>query len=304
MTFTLTGFSTVEARGRRADGLVHGHRERRHARRRGRGDDHRHRRDAGRGRPERAAPDRAVEGHPQRDPDRRARYNALLVLVPGLFGGQQDVSTGPVQLVHVQRARRDPVRADARTPRRACSLDGLSIAVPAGRRHELPDRHAERAGSHLHDVGQHRRSGVGGPVMNIVPRTGGNTCRATASAAGPTASCRAATTRRAAGRGPGRAEPADQAATTSAAPSAARSRRTGSGSSAPPARRAARRTSRSYYNKNAGNPNEWLYEPGSSAPGVERQDVASTAAPRLTHAGQPAQQAQPVLGRAERLQHL
>ena len=46
-------------------------------------------------------------------------YNAVLVLVPGLFGGQQDVSTGRATRARSARTVRF-CPADARTPKRAC----------------------------------------------------------------------------------------------------------------------------------------------------------------------------------------
>ena len=84
------------------------------------------------------------------------------MLVPGLFGGQQDVSTGPCNSctfsAHGAILSGGRANSEARL-----LLDGLSIAVPqAGGTNYLTDTR-NCAGSELHDVGQHRRSGVGRP---------------------------------------------------------------------------------------------------------------------------------------------
>ena len=100
-------------------------------------------------------------------------YNSLLVLVPGLLGGQQDVSTGPCNSctfsAHGTLLSGGRANSEARL-----MVDGISIAVPqAGGTNYLTDtRNAQEitfttAGS-LGEVES------GGPVMNIVPRSGGN----------------------------------------------------------------------------------------------------------------------------------
>jgi hypothetical protein len=102
-------------------------------------------------------------------------YNALLVLVPGLLGGQQDVSTGPCNSctfsAHGTLLSLGGNRAN--TDGRLL-VDGISIAVPqAGGTNYLTDtRNAQEvtftvSGS-MGDVES------GGPVMNIIPRSGGN----------------------------------------------------------------------------------------------------------------------------------
>src|SRR3954453_8564838 len=100
-------------------------------------------------------------------------YNSIVILVPGLFGGQQDVSTGPCNSctfsAHGAILSGGRANSEARL-----LLDGLSIAVPqAGGTNYLTDtRNAQEvtfttSGS-LGDVES------GGPVMNLVPRSGGN----------------------------------------------------------------------------------------------------------------------------------
>src|SRR4051812_29258006 len=100
-------------------------------------------------------------------------YNSLLVLVPGLLGGQQDVSTGPCNSctfsAHGTLLSGGRANSEARL-----LVEGISIAVPqAGGTNYLTDtRNAQEvtfttSGS-LGDVES------GGPVMNLVPRSGGN----------------------------------------------------------------------------------------------------------------------------------
>ena len=100
-------------------------------------------------------------------------YNALIVLVPGLFGGQQDVSMGPCNSctfsAHGAILSGGRANSEARL-----LLDGLSIAVPqAGGTNYLTDtRNAQEV--NFTTSGSTAEVESGGPVMNIVPRTGGN----------------------------------------------------------------------------------------------------------------------------------
>ena len=101
-------------------------------------------------------------------------YNAVLVLVPGLFGGQQDVSTGPCNSctfsAHGALLSGGRANSEARL-----LLDGLSIAVPqAGGTNYLTDtRNSQEI--NFTTSGSQAEVESGGPVMNIIPRTGGNT---------------------------------------------------------------------------------------------------------------------------------
>jgi hypothetical protein len=101
-------------------------------------------------------------------------YNALVVLVPGLFGGQQDVSMGPCNSctfsAHGAILSGGRANSEARL-----LLDGLSIAVPqAGGTNYLTDtRNAQEVS--FTTQGSTAEVESGGPVMNIVPRNGGNT---------------------------------------------------------------------------------------------------------------------------------
>ena len=101
-------------------------------------------------------------------------YNAVLVLVPGLFGGQQDVSTGPCNscTFSAHGALLSGARANSEA---RLLLDGLSIAVPqAGGTNYLTDtRNSQEV--NFTTSGSQAEVESGGPVMNIIPRTGGNT---------------------------------------------------------------------------------------------------------------------------------
>jgi hypothetical protein len=100
-------------------------------------------------------------------------YNAILVLVPGLFGGQQDVSMGPCNSctfsAHGAILSGGRANSEARL-----LLDGLSIAVPqAGGTNYLTDtRNSQEI--NFTTSGSTAEVESGGPVMNIVPRAGGN----------------------------------------------------------------------------------------------------------------------------------
>jgi hypothetical protein len=100
-------------------------------------------------------------------------YNALLVLVPGLFGGQQDVSMGPCNSctfsAHGAILSGGRANSEARL-----LLDGLSIAVPqAGGTNYLTDTRNSQEITFT-TAGSLAEVESGGPVMNIIPRTGGN----------------------------------------------------------------------------------------------------------------------------------
>jgi hypothetical protein len=102
-------------------------------------------------------------------------YNALLVLVPALLGGQQDVSTGPCNSctfsAHGTLLSLGGNRAN--TDGRLL-VDGISIAVPqAGGTNYLTDtRNAQEVAFTV--AGSMGEVESGGPVMNIIPRSGGN----------------------------------------------------------------------------------------------------------------------------------
>jgi hypothetical protein len=103
-------------------------------------------------------------------------YNSLLVLVPGILGGQQDVAAGPCNSctfsAHGTMLSLSGNRAN--TDGRLL-VDGLSIAVPqAGGTNYLTDtRNAQEVTFTV--TGSMGEVESGGPVMNIIPRAGGNT---------------------------------------------------------------------------------------------------------------------------------
>ena len=106
-------------------------------------------------------------------------YNSLLVLVPGLFGGQQDVSTGPCNSctfsAHGTLLSGGRANSEARL-----LVDGISIAVPqAGGTNYLTDpRNSQEV--NFTTSGSLGEVESGGPVMNIVPKSGGNKLSASA----------------------------------------------------------------------------------------------------------------------------
>jgi hypothetical protein len=106
-------------------------------------------------------------------------YNSLLVLVPTIFGGQQDVGTGPCNscTFSAHGTLLSPGRANSEA---RLLLDGLSIAVPqAGGTNYLTDtRNAQEVT--FTTSGSLGEVESGGPVMNIIPRTGGNTIQGNA----------------------------------------------------------------------------------------------------------------------------
>ncbi len=103
-------------------------------------------------------------------------YNSLLVLVPGILGGQQDVAAGPCNSctfsAHGTMLSLSGNRAN--TDGRLL-VDGISIAVPqAGGTNYLTDtRNAQEVTFTV--TGSMGEVESGGPVMNIIPRGGGNT---------------------------------------------------------------------------------------------------------------------------------
>ncbi len=101
-------------------------------------------------------------------------YNSLLVVVPALFGGQQDVATGPCNSctfsAHGTLLSGGRANSEARL-----LVDGISIAVPqAGGTNYLTDTRNSQEVSFT-TAGSLGEVESGGPVMNIVPRSGGNT---------------------------------------------------------------------------------------------------------------------------------
>ena len=100
-------------------------------------------------------------------------YNSLLVLVPGVFGGQQDVASGPCNSCTFSAHGTLLSGGRANTEARLL-VDGISIAVPqAGGTNYLTDpRNSQEV--NFTTSGSLGEVESGGPVMNIVPKSGGN----------------------------------------------------------------------------------------------------------------------------------
>ena len=100
-------------------------------------------------------------------------YNALLVLVPGVFGGQQDVDRGPC--ISCTFSTRGSLLTGRANSEGRLQMDGLSFAVPqAGGTNYLVDtRNAQEVT--FTTSGSLGEVESGGPVLNVIPRTGGNT---------------------------------------------------------------------------------------------------------------------------------
>jgi hypothetical protein len=189
-------------------------------------------------------------------------YNALLVLVPGLLGGQQDVSTGPCNSctfsAHGTLLSLGGNRAntDARL-----LVDGISIAVPqAGGTNYLTDtRNAQEVTFTV--SGSMGEVESGGPVMNIIPRSGGNTVSGNGSVGWTNGDLQGGNLSDELRRLNVTASPLIKGYDVSGAVGGPIQRdriwffgtvRSQGGSSYIPSM---------YYNKNAGDPNRWLYEP-------------------------------------------
>jgi hypothetical protein len=105
-------------------------------------------------------------------------YNSLLVLVPGVFGGQQDVDRGPC--ISCTFSTRGSLLTGRANSEGRLQLDGLSFAVPqAGGTNYLVDtRNAQEV--NFTTSGSLGEIESGGPVLNVIPRTGGNMFSGTA----------------------------------------------------------------------------------------------------------------------------
>jgi len=189
-------------------------------------------------------------------------YNALLVLVPGLLGGQQDVSTGPCNSctfsAHGTLLSLGGNRAntDARL-----LVDGISIAVPqAGGTNYLTDtKNAQEVTFTV--SGSMGEVESGGPVMNIIPRSGGNTLSGNGSVGWTNGDLQGSNLSDELRALKVTASPLIKGYDVSGAAGGPIQRdriwffgtvRSQGGSSYIPSM---------YYNKNAGDPNRWLYEP-------------------------------------------
>jgi len=98
-------------------------------------------------------------------------YSSLLALVPGIVGGTRDVQTGPCACTFSSHGALLAGRAneEGRT-----LLDGLLISVPQGSssNYVADTRNSQELSFTV--SGSMGETETGGPVLNIVPRTGGN----------------------------------------------------------------------------------------------------------------------------------
>ena len=187
-------------------------------------------------------------------------YNSLLVLVPGVFGGQQDVSTGPCNSCTFSAHGTLLSGGRANTEARLL-VDGISIAVPqAGGTNYLTDpRNSQEI--NFTTSGSLGEVESGGPVMNIVPKSGGNRLSASAFGSWANGNLQSGNLN-------------DELRKLNITPSPLIKSYDLSGSVGAPIKRdrlwffgTARGQGNSayitnmYYNKNAGDPNAWLYVP-------------------------------------------
>ena len=226
-------------------------------------------------------------------------YNALLVLVPALLGGQQDVSTGPCNSctfsAHgtVLSLGGNRANTDGRL-----LVDGLSIAVPqAGGTNYLTDtRNTQEVAFTI--SGSMGEVESGGPVMNIIPRSGGNALSGSGYLSWANGSMQSENL-------------TDELKALRITPSPLIKNYDFSGAVGGPISRdrawffgTARSQGNSqyitnmYYNKNAGDPNKWLYEPDLSRQAFNDK-TWQNASGRVTVQVDAAQQVQRLLGRAE-----
>ena len=98
-------------------------------------------------------------------------YSSLLALVPGIVGGTRDVQTGPCACTFSSHGALLAGRAneEGRT-----LLDGLLISVPQGSSSNYPADTRNATELSFTVAGSLGETETGGPVLNIVPRTGAN----------------------------------------------------------------------------------------------------------------------------------
>ena len=171
VTFKLTGFSTVQRAGHRADGIVRGPCGRRSEGRRARGNDHRQRRIADRRRRQREEADDDDQRNDQRDSNRASVSQPRRRSFPASrVSGNQDVGglAGPVTVTFAMRGgpgNEGRLTVDGLSLGASLNGTGVSYTVAdVGNAQEVVFTTAGGLGE----------SEVGGPAMNLVPRQGGN----------------------------------------------------------------------------------------------------------------------------------
>ena len=192
VTFTLPGFSDGQARGHRADRIVHRGRQRRAARRRARGNDHGDGRDADRRRAERAPADHRDARRSRSIPTARG-FAGVMLLMPAIQtqgrGGQRADHPGMIVFGGAGGRNGNEGRLQ---------VDGLASARPSTAAACPPT--TPTSPTRRRSCSRCRRglgeAEVSGPTLSIVPKTGGNSVRGAVYLAGVGQTWWTATTRR------------------------------------------------------------------------------------------------------------
>jgi hypothetical protein len=185
-------------------------------------------------------------------------YSAILSLAPGIVGGSQDIATGPCACTFSAHGALLAGRANHEG---RLLLDGLLISVPQGSSSNYFSDSRNSQEISVTVAGALGETETGGPVLNMVPRTGGNVFAGSIYA----------------GWGPewlqGSNLTDELRAAGAVAPTPLTKNYDISGAYGGPLRRdrvwffgSARRQGTSqlfdmFHNKNVGNPNVWTYEP-------------------------------------------
>jgi hypothetical protein len=98
-------------------------------------------------------------------------YSAILSLAPGIVGGSQDVATGPCACTFSAHGALLAGRANHEG---RLNLDGLLISVPQGSSSNYFSDSRNSQEISVTVAGSMGETESGGPVLNMVPRTGGN----------------------------------------------------------------------------------------------------------------------------------
>ena len=98
-----------------------------------------------------------------------------MLLMPGVTGDPNTVQLTPGMVLF-------GIHGGPTTEGRL-QVDGMNVGASRGGGgvSGYSGRYGERPGNHVPDIRRPRRSGNGRPVMNIVPKTGGNTFRGSCS---------------------------------------------------------------------------------------------------------------------------
>jgi hypothetical protein len=98
-------------------------------------------------------------------------YSSILSLAPGIVGGSQDIATGPCACTFSAHGALLAGRANEEG---RLLLDGLLISVPQGSSSNYFSDSRNSQEISVTVAGSLGETETGGPVLNMVPRTGGN----------------------------------------------------------------------------------------------------------------------------------